>query len=198
MKRAQLLAAYGQTVPALPDVIARDLRVLFCGINPSLYSAVVGHHFARPSNRFWKTLHRAGFTPRVLAPSEDRALLQSAYGLTNLVARATASAAELDDEELRQGRENLAAKVRRYRPRAVALLGIIGAIIWIIAVISILINENYSQGLYDFQLGIMRWHARLLGYHASLVERYPPFALDTGTEAGPEAAGPAVSQPPSA
>ncbi|TMB98902.1 MAG: DUF4389 domain-containing protein [Chloroflexi bacterium] len=81
---------------------------------------------------------------------------------------------------------------------AVALLGIIGAIIWIIAVISILINENYSQGLYDFQLGIMRWHARLLGYHASLVERYPPFALDTGTEAGPEAAGPAVSQPPSA
>ena len=124
MKRAQLLAAYGQTVPALPDVIARDLRVLFCGINPSLYSAVVGHHFARPGNRFWKALHLAGFTPRVLAPSEDRALLQGGYGLTNLVARATASAAELDDEELRHGREHLAAKVRRYRPRTVAVLGI--------------------------------------------------------------------------
>ena len=88
MQRAQLLAAYGRTVP---DVIARDLRVLFCGINPSLYSAVVGHHFARPGNRFWKALHLAGFTPRVLLPSEDRTLLQSGYGLTNLVARATTS-----------------------------------------------------------------------------------------------------------
>src|SRR5438552_13102307 len=121
MQRAQLLAAYGRTVP---DVIARDLRVLFCGINPSLYSAVVGHHFARPGNRFWKALHLAGFTPRVLLPSEDRTLLQSGYGLTNLVARATTSAAELDGDELRQGQTRLAAKVRRYRPRVVAVLGI--------------------------------------------------------------------------
>jgi len=76
----------------------------------------------------------------------------------------------------------------------VALLGIVGAVIWVIAVISILINENYPEGLYDFQLGIMRWHARLMGYHASLVEQYPPFAVDTG----PEPAAPAVSPPPSA
>src|SRR5919198_1367272 len=87
--RAQLLAAQGRTVP---DVIARDLRVLFCGINPSLYSAVVGHHFARPGNRFWKTLHAAGFTERVLSPFEERQLLAAGLGITNLVDRATARA----------------------------------------------------------------------------------------------------------
>ena len=64
-----------------------------------------------------------------------------------------------------------------------ALLGIIAAFIWIVAVVSVLINESYSEGLYNLQLGIMRWHARLLGYHASLVDQYPPFALDTGPEA---------------
>lgn len=119
--RAQLLAAEGRGVP---DVIAPDLRVLFCGINPSLYSAAVGHHFARPGNRFWKTLHAAGFTARVLSPFEDRELLHSGYGLTNLVERATAGAADLRRAELRRGRERLAGKVRRYRPQVVAVLGI--------------------------------------------------------------------------
>src|SRR6516164_6469006 len=98
--RAELLAARGHTVP---DVIARGLRVLFCGINPSLYSAAVGHHFARPGNRFWPALHGAGFTERRLSPSEDRELLTHGYGITNLVARATASAAELTDDELVRG-----------------------------------------------------------------------------------------------
>jgi TDG/mug DNA glycosylase family protein len=119
--RAQLLAAEGRSVP---DILAPDLRVLFCGINPSLYSAAVGHHFARPGNRFWKTLHAAGFTPRLLSPFEDRELLRSGYGLTNLVERATAGAADLRRAELRRGRERLAAKVRRYRPQVVAVLGI--------------------------------------------------------------------------
>jgi hypothetical protein len=68
-----------------------------------------------------------------------------------------------------------------------AILGIIGVVVWIIAMISVLINENYAEGLYDFQLGIMRWHARLLGYHSSLVDQYPPFAIDSGPEAAPAA-----------
>ncbi len=119
--RAQLLAAYNASVP---DVIARDLRVLFCGINPSLYSAAVGHHFARPGNRFWKTLHAAGFTPRVLSPFEDRELLALGYGVTNLVARATARADELTSHELAAGRTALTIKARRYRPQVVVVLGV--------------------------------------------------------------------------
>lgn len=98
--------------------------MLFCGINPGLYSAATGNHFARPGNRFWPALHLAGFTPRRLHPSEKEALLALGYGLTNLVARATASAAELAPEELVAGRVRLAAKVRRYRPRMVAFLGL--------------------------------------------------------------------------
>jgi double-stranded uracil-DNA glycosylase len=119
--RAELLAAAGKTIR---DVIAPDLRVLFCGINPGLYSAATGHHFARPGNRFWPALHLAGFTPRLLHPSEERLLLDSGCGVTNLVARSTAAADELDPEEFVAGRRRLIAKVRRYRPRAVAVLGV--------------------------------------------------------------------------
>src|SRR5438876_300696 len=90
--RAEIAAAFGRTIP---DVIGPGLRVLFCGINPSLYSAAVGHHFARPGNRFWPTLHAAGFTERSLSPFEDATLLDRGYGLTNLVRRATAMADEL-------------------------------------------------------------------------------------------------------
>jgi TDG/mug DNA glycosylase family protein len=118
---AALRAARGRT---LPDVIAPRLRVLFCGINPSLYSAATRHHFARPGNRFWKTLHAAGFTPRQLAPAEQRALLAHGAGITNLVARATAQASELSAAELVAGRRRLAAKVRRLRPAVVAVLGV--------------------------------------------------------------------------
>jgi TDG/mug DNA glycosylase family protein len=98
--------------------------VLFCGINPGLYSAATRHHFARPGNRFWPTLHGAGFTPRVLAPDETDALLGLGLGITNLVNRTTATAAELGDEELREGAVRLRATVDRYRPRAVAMLGV--------------------------------------------------------------------------
>jgi TDG/mug DNA glycosylase family protein len=117
----EIQAAVGKTVP---DIIAPDLHVLFCGINPSLYSAAVGHHFARPGNRFWRSLYAAGFTERLLAPFEDRDLLQFGYGLTNIVDRATARADELDAEELLIGQQQLAAKVQQYRPRYLAILGI--------------------------------------------------------------------------
>ncbi len=119
--KEELLAAEGKTVP---DVIAPELQVLFCGINPGLYSAAVGHHFARPGNRFWPALYAAGFTHRLLAPSEERELLKSGYGITNLVDRATAAADELSRQELAEGGQRLEAKVRYYRPRFVAVLGI--------------------------------------------------------------------------
>src|SRR3954452_20613464 len=112
--RAQLDAAQGT---ALPDLIGPGLRVLFCGINPSLYSAAVGHHFARPGNRFWPTLHAAGFTPRRLAPAEEAEFLALGYGLPTAVARPTAAADDLDPDELVAGGIALAAKVRRRRPR---------------------------------------------------------------------------------
>ncbi|HMJ13833.1 MAG TPA: G/U mismatch-specific DNA glycosylase, partial [Polyangiaceae bacterium] len=92
--------------------------------NPSLYSAAVGHHFARPGNRFWATLHRAGFTERLLLPEEEHELLEHGFGITNLVSRATASAVELATEEYRDGALSLARKVRHYRPAKVAFVGI--------------------------------------------------------------------------
>jgi double-stranded uracil-DNA glycosylase len=108
----------------LPDVIAPDLDVLFCGINPSLMSAERGHHFARPGNRFWPAIHRAGLTPRLFAPDEDRELLTHGLGITNVVARPTRAAAELTPEELREGAVALAALVAEYRPRVLAVLGV--------------------------------------------------------------------------
>ena len=119
--REQLAAAHRRTVP---DVIAPGLRVLFCGINPGLYSAATRHHFARPGNRFWPTLYAAGFTDRLLAPFEERRLLALGYGITNLAERATASADELSDEELIAGARRLVRKVRHYRPGWVAFLGV--------------------------------------------------------------------------
>lgn len=119
--KEEILAAAGKTVP---DIIAPALRVLMCGINPSLYSAAVGHHFARPGNRFWKTLHGAGFTERLLAPFEDGELVRLGYGLTNVVDRATARADELSAQEFIEGHRSLAAKVERFQPQVLAVLGI--------------------------------------------------------------------------
>jgi TDG/mug DNA glycosylase family protein len=119
--KADLLAAAGKTAP---DLIAPGLRVLFCGINPGLYSGYTGYHFARPGNRFWPALYAAGFTPRLLAPAEEHELLDYGYGITNLVERATAVANELAPAELRAGGQHLLAKVEQYRPRVVAILGI--------------------------------------------------------------------------
>jgi TDG/mug DNA glycosylase family protein len=118
---AQVAAAAGCRIP---DVIAPDLEVLFCGINPSLYSAAVGHHFARPGNRFWPALHAAGFTDHRFSPFEDRELLDLGYGITNLVARATAAAADLTAAELRRGARVLERKLHRHRPGVLAFLGL--------------------------------------------------------------------------
>jgi len=98
--------------------------VLFCGINPGLYSGATGHHFARPGNRFWPALHQAGFTKRQLHPCAQQELLKVGYGVVNLVNRTTATAAEVAPEEFVAGRARLAAKIRRYRPRVIAFLGV--------------------------------------------------------------------------
>jgi TDG/mug DNA glycosylase family protein len=119
--RAELLAAADRV---LPPVVAPGLRVVFCGINPGLYTAWAGHHFARPGNRFWPTLHRSGFTPRQLAPAEQDELLALGLGITNVVARATATAAELGRDELRAGGRDLVVFVGRWRPANLAVLGV--------------------------------------------------------------------------
>src|SRR5215510_6339949 len=95
--RAEILAAEGRTIR---DISAPGLRVLFCGINPGLYSGAVGHHFARPGNRFWPALHAAGFTDRLVSPFDEDDLLKLGYGITNIVGRATKAADELSAEEL--------------------------------------------------------------------------------------------------
>lgn len=118
---AELAAAEGR---AIPDVVRPGLRVLFVGINPGRYSGATGHHFARPGNRFWPTLHRGGFTPRQLEPDETEELLHLGIGITNLVNRTTRTAAELGDDELRAGATRLRETVRRVRPRAVAVLAV--------------------------------------------------------------------------
>jgi len=119
--RSELAAAVHKGVP---DVIAPKLRVLFCGINPGLYSAAIGHNFGRPGNRFWPTLHAAGFTPRLLSPYDERELLAYGCGITNFVARATATADQLEPAELVRGARSVRTKVLRYQPRCLAVLGI--------------------------------------------------------------------------
>jgi TDG/mug DNA glycosylase family protein len=118
---ADLAAAVSRTIP---DVIEPALDVLFVGINPGLWSGATGHHFARPGNRFWRAIQAAGFTPNVLDPSRQRELLASGVGITNLVERTTATAAELTVDELRAGGQRLVAKLERYRPKVVAFLGV--------------------------------------------------------------------------
>ena len=121
---ADLAAAANRTIPDVLPPPGALLRVLFCGINPSLYSAATGWHFARPGNRFWPALHLSGFTPRLLAPAEQDLLAGYGLGITNLVARATAQAAELDPAELRAGGERLAALIAERRPRVLAVAGV--------------------------------------------------------------------------
>lgn len=119
--KAQLIAAEGKTVR---DVIAPGLRILFCGINPGLYTAAVGHHFARPGNRFWPALFAAGFTDRLLSPFDEHELLELGFGVTNVVMRATATADQLSRAELTEGGKRLAAKIKRYQPEFLAVLGV--------------------------------------------------------------------------
>ncbi len=118
--KEQVLAAEGKKIR---DVIAPGLKVLFCGVNPGLYSGATGHHFARPGNRFWVALFQAGFTPRLLSPYEDGVLPKFGCGITNIVARTTRKAEDLTKEELILGRKLLEVKIRRYRPEVLAILG---------------------------------------------------------------------------
>lgn len=108
----------------LADLIAPDLKLWFCGINPGLYSAAIGCHFGRPGNRFWPTLFNAGFTPYQFDPHEQEKLLEQGYGLTNLAGRTTAKAAELSKEELIKGRERLVEKLAVFKPHMLAILGV--------------------------------------------------------------------------
>ncbi|HEV2890357.1 MAG TPA: G/U mismatch-specific DNA glycosylase [Frankiaceae bacterium] len=119
--REEQLAAFGRT---LPDLVAPGLKVLLCGINPGLMSAAIGHHFGNPANRLWPAMHLAGFTPRRLHPRESRELLAYGVGITNLVARATATAAELTAAEIRAGVEPLTRLVEENEPEWVAFLGL--------------------------------------------------------------------------
>jgi TDG/mug DNA glycosylase family protein len=121
---ADLAAARNRTIPDVLPAPGKPLLVLFCGINPGLYSAATGWHFARPGNRFWPALHLSGFTPRRLTPAEQHLLPGYGLGITNLAARATAQASELTPAELRSGGERLAALVAAYRPRVLAVAGV--------------------------------------------------------------------------
>lgn len=119
--REQLAAAYGARIP---DLGGPGTRLLLVGINPSLWSGWSGHHFARPGNRLWRTLYESGLTPDLLDAADEAAIRAAGLGITNLVARATARADELTDDEVRAGVARLRRLVRRWRPAAVAFLGI--------------------------------------------------------------------------
>lgn len=119
--REQLAEAAHQT---LADLIARDLQVLFCGINPGLYTTAIGHHFGRPGNRFWPALFGSGFTPVLVSPWNERELLRLELGITNVVSRTTATAAEISADEYAEGGKRLQATVKRYRPKVLAVLGV--------------------------------------------------------------------------
>ncbi|PQV64795.1 G/U mismatch-specific uracil-DNA glycosylase [Abditibacterium utsteinense] len=108
----------------MPDIIAPGLRVLFCGINPSVYSVVVGHHFARPGNRFWPALFAGGFTPHRFSPSEDGKLLDLGFGITNVAEKSSVAAADLTREEIETGARELENRVLRFEPQVLAILGI--------------------------------------------------------------------------
>ncbi|MEK8088460.1 G/U mismatch-specific DNA glycosylase [Thermithiobacillus plumbiphilus] len=153
---------------SIPDLIAPDLDVLFCGINPGLHSAALGHHFARPGNRFWRALHESGFSPRQLTPAEKSRLLEYGLGITVLVQRPTRRAAELQIEELRRGLGELERRVSHWRPRYLAFLGV-GAFRLVFAC------PGAQPGLQDFRLQQSRvW---LLPEPSGLNAHYPPQRL---------------------
>ncbi|MEX0975397.1 MAG: G/U mismatch-specific DNA glycosylase [Bacillota bacterium] len=116
--------AFSALHKAIDDVIASRLRILFVGINPGLWSGATGFHFARPGNRFWHAIHEAGLTPTLLSPDRQAELLRHGLGVSNLVNRTTASAAELSADELRAGASVPVDKVARHRPAKIAFLGV--------------------------------------------------------------------------
>lgn len=107
----------------LTDLLAKDLTVVFCGINPGLKSAGDGHHFSGRSNRFWKVLHLSGFTPHEIEAVHDATILDFGYGLTTAVERPTARASELSKEEFDHSIEAFTTKMSGYQPKYIAFLG---------------------------------------------------------------------------
>ena len=118
----QIRDAYGKTVP---DLLAPNLKVLFVGINPGLYTAAIGRHFGRPGNRFWPALYSSGFTPRLFSPFESERLLDLSIGITNMVQFATLRADELTQDQLRAGGKVVIRKIKKFRPRWAAILGVV-------------------------------------------------------------------------
>lgn len=163
--KAQLLAAADKRVR---DLVAKDLIVLFAGINPGLYTAAIGRHFGRPGNRFWPALHRGGFTPRLFSPFESDLLLDLNLGITNVVARVTVRADELTADELRAGGRRLEAKVKLWQPTVVAFVGI-GP-------------YRIISGVKDARVGLQKYpfgtrHAWVLPNPSGLNAHYQPAAL---------------------
>lgn len=163
--KAEVLAARNKRIP---DLTAKNLIVLFAGINPGLYTAAIGRHFGRPGNRFWPALYDGGFTPRLFSPFESDLLLDLKFGITNVVDRATARADELTDDELRAGGRRLEAKVKRLRPTVVAFVGI-GP-------------YRIVSGIKDARVGLQeapfgRSHAWVLPNPSGLNAHYQPAAL---------------------
>src|SRR6201996_1821035 len=163
--KAQVLAAHNKHIP---DLAAKNLIVLFAGINPGLYTAAIGHHFGRPGNRFWPALYGGGFTPRLFSPFEASLLLDLKFGITNVVERATARADELTNDELRAGAKRLEAKVKRWRPTVVAFVGI-GP-------------YRVVSGIKDARVGLQKTlfggsHAWVLPNPSGLNAHYQPAAL---------------------
>lgn len=111
------------SIGGLEDILDKDLTAVFCGINPGLLAAAQGHHFAGRGNRFWRTLHLAGFTSTQIRPEESRSILNFDCGLTTVVARATASADELSIEDFRAAAEHFESKINLFTPRWIAFLG---------------------------------------------------------------------------
>ncbi|GAA2586975.1 G/U mismatch-specific DNA glycosylase [Actinomadura fulvescens] len=122
--KADMEAARDRVIPDVLPAPGEPFRVLFCGINPGLYSGATGHHFARPGNRFWPALCRSGFTDRLLSPDEQHLLPSFGLGITNLAPRTTARADELTAEELREGGERLRRLIERFRPAYLAVAGV--------------------------------------------------------------------------
>ena len=108
---------------AVPDVLAPDLRVVFCGINPGHASAQAGAHFANPRNGFWRLLHASGFTPRLFEPQEQRELLALGVGLTNAARRTTRGSGDLRGADFEGARERLERIAAELRPRVLAFVG---------------------------------------------------------------------------
>jgi TDG/mug DNA glycosylase family protein len=163
--KAQLLAARNELVP---DLIAKNLIVLFAGINPGLYTAAIGRHFGRPGNRYWPALYDGGFTPRLFSPFEEHLLLDLKLGITSVVERATARADELTDDEFRAGGQRLEAKVKRWRPTVIAFVGIH--------------PYRVVSGIKDARVGLQRdlfggSHAWVLPNPSGLNAHYQPAAL---------------------